>query len=134
MNIAFASIVLILIFSPGILFRRLYYSADFSIKFNDAGLFEEILRSIIPAFFIQIIFIYLIIPFVGYKIDFKILLTLLISNKDNEINFVIKNISEHIGQIFIYNLSICILSVFIGFFSRKYILKMNLDIVMNFFN
>ena len=71
MNLAVDTLLLFFLFiSPGLAFRRFYYSGVFSKQYFKSTPFEVFISSILPGVLFQIIFCWLIIE-TGHSVDFK---------------------------------------------------------------
>ena len=128
MNIAFTSILLFLIIAPGFIFKLSYNSTKLSIKHAELNLINELTQSIIPAFCIQVLVLFLVEHCLKYKVDFTLLGNLILGVDTPEIiaqNFV--RIKQYIYPIFFYNLFTFLLSYLLGFGCRKLIRYFKLD-------
>jgi hypothetical protein len=83
MNLLFASVLLFIIFSPGIIFRWSYFSPPFSRRTIQSTIFQDIFWAIIPGLFINFVCLALIKKYYNIEIDFKTLGFLLLPNNDS---------------------------------------------------
>jgi hypothetical protein len=114
MNIAFSSILILSTLIPGIIFRKTYYSEEFSKQYFKASFFGVLSSTLIPTIIFQIIFILIF----SFKIDFEIILKILRGTIDES---VIENIASYHWNILSYFLLLSIVSAFLGYLSKKII-------------
>ncbi|MCX6582242.1 MAG: hypothetical protein NT166_18885 [Candidatus Aminicenantes bacterium] len=115
MNVAVSSILLFLVFSPGIVFRRGYYSGKFSRKYIKIDLIDEITWAIIPGLIINIGCIYLFQWITGYKINISSLGFLLTGfNNNSESSLIFKKIETNLIPIALFFILSWVLSFLLG--------------------
>jgi hypothetical protein len=83
MNIALSSALIFFILIPGIVFRKFYYSAEFSQQYFKQSFFEVFLASFIPSVLLHVLWSWMITWF-GYHVDLKIVLGLLTQSPVSE--------------------------------------------------
>lgn len=119
MNIAISTIIILILILPGITFRKLYFSEEFSSQYVTKNLFELIITTVLPSIFLHAVALYLSFLFCKKDIDFEILGQLLTSKDYPEKAF------QNINSYKIYILSYLILSLSIssllGYLLRKLI-------------
>lgn len=126
MNIALAGIVILIIFLPGILFNKSYFSGEFSNEYTVQDFFGLLSNTLLPTLIIYII-IGIPVSFIfGYSYDFETLLGLLSSNKD-VIEKSIENIENFRIEIIIFNSFLNIIAFIIGFQLKNLVVNKNLD-------
>ncbi|MCZ2479054.1 hypothetical protein G9H64_09965 [Aquirufa nivalisilvae] len=81
MNIALGSIVGIVFLLPGILFRKGYFSGEFSKQFLSRDFFQLFINTLIPSIFIYLI-AWPICYLLGWTYDFRIILGLIASSEN----------------------------------------------------
>lgn len=128
MNIAITTIILAILLLPGIVFRRFYYTEEFSKQYQRKNFFELFFSSLIPSLLFHSIWYFLIQTF-GYNIDFTTIGYLFSKNSD----IAYSNIDNYFPQIILYHLSIILFAAFIGFFSKKIIRYYRIDRKIKFF-
>lgn len=129
MNIAFVTVLLFIILSPGLIFRRSYFSGVFSAKFRKYKIIDEIALSILPGIIMNFIGYYLVILFTDYKINLTYLGYLLSGVKGDElITKVYSNMQIHLTHIVLYFLLIGILASLLGHLLRLFVRKCKLDL------
>ncbi|MDQ1349904.1 MAG: hypothetical protein QG657_205 [Acidobacteriota bacterium] len=115
MNVAVSSILLFLVFSPGIVFRRGYYSGKFSRKYIKIDLIDEITWAIIPGMIINIGCIYLFQWITGYTINISSLGFLLTGfNNNSDSSLIFKKIETNLIPIALFFILIWVLSFLLG--------------------
>ncbi len=128
MNLAFSGIVLFLIFSSGIVFRRGYYFGEFSQKYIKTELIDEVSWSIIPGLLINIGSIFLFEWIAGYKVDMKSLGLLITGFNDTaSISSTFANIENNLRPIALYFVLSWIASFLLGRMSLQIIRFLKLD-------
>lgn len=136
MSLALGTIILFFVFiTPGMLFRRFYYTLEFSKQFIKNTSFKVFISSIIIGSFIQIVFYYYLVHknnWVTYDVDFKLLGSLLFGDKKTlSSNLVI--VSNQAGLIIIYFLCLSIFSIFLGYLSSFFVRKLKWDVKTRIF-
>lgn len=127
MNLAFGTLLLFLLFVPGIAFRNAFTFGPLTKKFSKSSAFDDFVWAIIPGAFIQIFFAYLINlkhPY-GYAIEFSSLGKILLGNQNAIAEF--SKIETNIGAILSYNLALIIIAASLGFIFRHIIRNLYLD-------
>ncbi|MCG8813980.1 hypothetical protein G1K66_12015 [Tenacibaculum finnmarkense] len=124
MNIAVSSIVIFLLLLPGIVFRRFYFTEEFSKQYFKQNFFELFVSSIIPSVFIHF-FLSFGSAIIGNHIDLEILGQLLTYRGYPEEAF--KNIQNNINKIATYYIISLIIGIICGYFSKKIIRNFNFD-------
>lgn len=122
MNLIFNSVLLFLIFLPGLLFRLTYYSYPYSRKIVAKDFGNLVFYSIIPGLIIQT-FGLLITNLVGsYEIRIDHIILLLQGTKDSSLyQYVLSGIQISQGQILLYNLIINLTAIALALISRSII-------------
>lgn len=135
MNIALASIIIILFLMPGVIFIRSYSSGLFSDGFKVIDRLDNlstpqlIIRAIIPSLIIHFGFSQICMITGWGKINFQLLFGLLIGGKIAS-NFVIElsdNIESENWQVIIYNTAINVTALSIGFAAKIIVRVFRLD-------
>jgi hypothetical protein len=132
MNIAFPSLLILLILLPGLLFRRIYYSTKFSTKYSGTNIWEEGLYALIPGVILQILFLNIIKLF-GYNVNLIDILNLIILPQNLSLQSAISNFNHHFNNICLYNLSINTFSLLIGYLFKRIVIKRHIDVITDFF-
>lgn len=117
MNIALSTIVLFFLLIPGILFRRFYYSEEFSREYFKSTFFEVFISTIIPSLIFQLIWFF-VARLIGQHIDLNILSDL-VSAKPLEETF--SNVQNNSLKILGYNLSLFLFSGISGYYWKQII-------------
>lgn len=115
MNIALSTIVLFFLLIPGILFRRFYYSEEFSREYFKSTFFEVFISTIIPSLIFQLIWFFLS-RLLGQHVDLNILSDLA-SAKPLEGTF--SNVQNNSVKILVYNLSLFLFSGICGYYWKQ---------------
>ncbi|MDN5215276.1 hypothetical protein QQ020_24570 [Fulvivirgaceae bacterium BMA12] len=128
MNLAIGAITLFLLFIvPGLIFRRFYYTAEFSKEYFKSTPFAVFLSSIIPGTVFQLTHYIFMSKVIGYDVNFEVL-AILIDGPDN-VRFikVFKGLKDQVFNIMIYNVSLWVWLAFLGFSLKGTIRKLKLD-------
>lgn len=112
MNIALSTIILFFFLLPGIIFRRFYYSEEFSKEFFRGTMFGVFISTFLPNLIIQIIWFFS----VKSLIDLSVVFNILSSSPTAE---TLENIEENASNILLYNLSMFVFAGFFGYSLRK---------------
>lgn len=124
MNIAFSTIVLILFLLPGLVFRRSYFTEEFSKQYFKASPFAIFISSFIPSLAIHLAGFYLIKYITSYHIDLSILIKLFTDKFDQQCTDNIKFYSTAIIQ---YNISLVLIASILGALSKRTVRQLKLD-------
>lgn len=117
MSIALSTIVLFFLLIPGILFRRFYYSEEFSGEYFKSTFFEIFISTIIPTLAFQLIWFFFA-RLLGQHVDLNIMSDL-VSTKPLETTFT--NIQDNSAKILFYNITLFIFSGYIGYYAKQLI-------------
>jgi hypothetical protein len=128
MNIAFATILIILIISPGFVFNVSFFSGTFSKAYRGNKFIDQIPFLIVPGLLINLIWYFFVVPLTKYKVCLKTIGLLIIGpNSDDFVSQCFQNIGSNLVPISLYFLSIWIFSSFLGHSIRIVIRKNRLD-------
>lgn len=125
MNIAFTTVLIFVLLSPGFLYRIAYNSSKISVRNPNKNILNELTWSIIPSLTIHIICISLVEYFSDFYVDFEQLGTLLLGvTSENKVDVVFSQLGNFIYPIFFYNISVLTISFLAGigmqFFIRHF--------------
>ncbi len=124
MNIALSTLVILIFLLPGIIFRRFYYTEEFSKQYFTANLFDTFTTSFVPSVLLQTGWYYLV-EYTNYPVDLGVIGELLTARGYPE--KAVLNIERNITPIFWYNASIIVMSGVLGYGFKKIIRKNKLD-------
>ncbi|MBA7574439.1 hypothetical protein ES708_16245 [subsurface metagenome] len=127
-NLAFTTILIFIIVTPGIIARRSFLSSRFSIKYKSYKAIDEIVWSILPSLILHFMGYYFVLWWTPYKIDLitiGYLITGLESVKSIYQSF--SAIDNYLFQIFLYYIVLCSVAVISGHLLRKFIKKIKFD-------
>jgi hypothetical protein len=132
MSLAFSAVLIFLIFAPGAILRRSYFSGRFSIKFVSSSPLDEIVWAIIPGTFLHLIMIYFIQNFSSQQLDFATLGFLLVgTNDDANTARAFQALGSDIWLITKYNLTLWAVAAIMGHLSRLVVRRYRLDLKFN---
>lgn len=123
MNLATSTFIIFLLLSPAILARRIYFTKELSKEFTVRNTLQEIFSSIFLALGLHAVWSLFALVFTN-GVDFEFILRILTDSKGLT---DYRSFTEHIGQIFIYFLSIYFIAVFGGYKFNKMVLKNRWD-------
>jgi hypothetical protein len=126
MDVAISSIIILSSLIPGIIFRKTYFSEEFSKQYFKSSFFGVLSSTFIPSIIFQILFLLLF----SSNIDFEILIKIFQGKIDKP---VIDNITKYNLKIFLYLGYLTVLPAFIGYLSKKIIRFFKLDRKLKFF-
>ncbi|UOY06520.1 hypothetical protein L0P88_21675 [Muricauda sp. SCSIO 64092] len=129
MNIALSTLVLFFFLIPGIVFRRFYYSEEFSREYFRETFFAVFIATILPSLFFQILWFYLVKLF-GENVDLFVFGDI-VSAKPSRASFI--NIEQNAVKILIYNATMFITAGFTGFLTKQIVRNQKWDRTRKFF-
>lgn len=131
MNLAFVTLLLIVILLPGFSYQYSYHSGKFSKKYIVTNIFNDIGSSLIPALTFHFIALSIIksYPYSFPQVSFSTLGGLLMGVRDEQLLFDIfeKNIGKYYSNIALYLLSSVLTGLISGFLVRYAIRLLELD-------
>lgn len=124
MNLAITTVVVFLLLVPGILFRRFYYSDEFSHQYFKQSFFEVVLSSFLPTTILHSLWS-MGAMHLGYEINLPVLFKLVGSSAvpDDAINNVVHNCRN----IILYNSSLFAISALSGWSARLWVRELGFD-------
>ena len=117
MNIALTGVVIFIFLFPGLIFRRFYYSGEFSKESFSESYFEVFYTSFFPSLFFYTLAILVVEYLLSYNVNFVILGNLLIA-KESAIE-AFELLDTDFLPIFIFHLCLYVFSAFSGFLLKK---------------
>lgn len=127
MNFALPTIILLLMLVPGFLFRRLYYSGEFSKEYFKQNFSDYIFPSLIFSILIHL-FCQGLIRLLGYKINLWPLFILIGSNgSSSEMSVTFLQIYQNIYHLFIYFIITATAGAVLGLLGKYLVRKLKLD-------
>lgn len=127
MNIALATLTLLVILYPGFLFRRFYFTEEFSKEYFKQSVTDLIFSSILPGFFIHFLGYFLFIKG-RHQIDVFTIGTLLSGTSDaDKVTRAFKAVYEKSPYIISYFISVSFLGMITGFLSKLVVRNFKLD-------
>jgi hypothetical protein len=130
MNVALGTIIIIFLFSPGIIFRIAYLNGPYSKQNFKSSPVDELFWSIIPAVFIQFTGVLFVETFTPYSINLETLFYLIVGNASDKINF--PYIKEALPGFLTYSFLTFVISGALGFGLRSLVKKLRLDLKYRF--
>lgn len=129
MSIALSTLVLFFLLIPGIVFRRFYYSEEFSREYFKETFFGVFISTIIPSLLFHFVW-YFSVKLFCQQVDLYILGDI-VSQQPSQSSF--QNIQDNSFKILFYNLTMFIASGFSGYWLKKLVRKYKLDRSFKFF-
>lgn len=127
MNIAFTTLIILVLLLPGIFFSRFYYSGEFSKQYFKPTIFELILSTLIQSIILHTFWLILWTS-VGYDLDYYVILSLISGIKDaDHIEIIVKKVEPSIVNIVAYNLSLWVAALLLGILAKFLVRKLKLD-------
>lgn len=129
MSLALSTLVLFFLLVPGILFRRFYYSEEFSKEYFKETFFGVFISTILPSLFFHFLW-YFIVKIFGQQVN---LFTLgdIVSQQPSSISF--QNLQDNSTKILFYNLTMFIVAGLSGYWLKKLVRKEKWDRQYKFF-
>jgi len=132
MSLAFSAVLIFLIFVPGAILRRSYFSGRFSIKFVSTSPLDEIVWAIIPGAVLHLIMIYFVKNFCIQQLDFTTIGFLLVGAKDDANTArAFQVLGRDIWLITKYNVILWMIAGVIGHGFRIVVRRYRLDLRFN---
>lgn len=127
MNIALATLFLLILLYPGFIFRRFYYTEEFSREYFKQTITDLLVAAILPSMLLHILGYYLFINH-RYNIDVATIGTLLSGTSDGtKVTAAFHNIYNNAGKIISYFIALSFLSALLGLFTKYVVRKLKLD-------
>lgn len=131
MNIALSTLILFLFLIPGFLFRRFYYTGEFSKQYFKQNFTDLVFPTLIPSLLFHALGIFLIShsPFTSnYVVDVGVISGLIsgVANYE-QVNRALLNIYTYSGPILAYFLTISLISGVTGFLVKVLVRNLKLD-------
>ncbi len=130
MNIAFGTVLIFLLFVPGIIFRRAYYYGIFAKAHSKKTPLDELMWAIVPGIILQVSWIVIvkILFSSNYTVNFHTLSYLLMGSSDSDYSaWAFASINENIGKVILYNSTLCIAAFWCGRQARLIVRRNNYD-------
>ncbi|HEX9653951.1 MAG TPA: hypothetical protein VGA99_09580 [bacterium] len=132
MSLAFSAVLIFLIFVPGAILRRSYFSGRFSLKFVARSPLGEIVWAIIPGTLLHLVMIFFIQKATTQQLDFATLGYLLVGAKDDANTArAFQVLGRDLGLIAKYNLLLWAIAAIIGHGFRLMVWRYHLDLRFN---
>lgn len=127
MNIALATLFLLVLLYPGFIFRRFYYTEEFSREYFKQTITDLLVAAILPSTLLHIAGYFLLIRH-RYVIDIATIGTLLSGTSDGtKVTAAFQNIYANAGKIVIYFIAISIVAALAGLAAKYIVRKLKLD-------
>lgn len=128
MNLALAGIVILILVSPGILFRRLYYTGEFSKQFFKSSFVEQIYPSMAASAALHFLLLCFSYHLTNYRVDISAI-GMLISGTNNadHLKSEFAKIESNLQPILWYHAVIFLLSGLLGYLTKFSVRKLALD-------
>ena len=132
MNVILPTVIIIFFAVPGLVFRRSYFSDEFSINDRSTNIENEIFGAVIPSLFFHFFYRYLITLFTSYDFNFEVIGNLISGSNEPSVNLEsFQNIGAYYKEISFYFLITIAISFFSGTYLRKEVIHYDLDIRYN---
>lgn len=134
MIVAFSTLILFCILTPGYLAQRAYFSADFSKRYYKSSIMDEYVLSMVPGILIQLIGILFLTKIMNVNFDFKVIGEIFSGTaSDKHTSDVMAQFTRNTGSIITYICILCIFSYCAGASFRGLIRFAKLDRHFAFF-
>jgi hypothetical protein len=128
MDIALSTVlIIILIIIPGLVYRKCYYTGEFSKEYFKSTPFEVLMASLIPGVFFQSIFLLLFHKWFGINGNLGTLGQLYKSEKSLDITNSINQLYNDLPSLLIYTLLLWVMVAIIGASAKFIIRKLKFD-------
>lgn len=129
MSIALSTLVLFFLLVPGLLFRRFYYSEEFSKEYFKETFFGVFISTILPSLFFHFLW-YFIVKIFGQKVNLFVLGDI-VSQQPSSFSF--QNLQENAINIMLYNLTMFFVAALAGYLLKKIVRREKWDRLYKFF-
>ncbi len=124
MNLAVGAILLFILFIlPSLIFRRFYYTGEFSKEYFKSTPFQVFLAAVAPGVIFQALHYLIAVHLFGYEPDLDAIATLALGGNFDAAKAAVDSVRQRIGEILFYNVSLWIwaggLAVLMKFAVRK---------------
>ncbi len=127
MNIALATLFLLILLYPGFIFRRFYYTEEFSREYFKQTITDLLVAAILPSTLLHIVGYYLFVRH-HYTIDISTIGTLLSGTSDGtKVTAAFQSIYAHAPGIVAYFIAVSILAALSGLLAKYIVRKAKLD-------
>ena len=127
MNIALATLFLLILLYPGFIFRRFYYTEEFSREYFKQTITDLLVAAILPSTLLHIMGYYLLVRH-RYTIDITTIGTLLSGTSDGaKVTTAFQSIYAHAPGIISYFIAVSALAAFAGLAAKYIVRKLKLD-------
>lgn len=123
MNIALSTVILFILLIPGLLFRRFYYTEEFSKEYFKQSFFGTFISAFIPSLIFHTIWYYLA-GWAGSPVNISVIGDL-VSGTGSEQAY--QNVSDNVNRIIFYNVSIALSAGFMGFLVKNTVRNFKID-------
>ncbi|TAE26872.1 MAG: hypothetical protein EAZ91_17060 [Cytophagales bacterium] len=128
MNFLFATVLVLLLVSPGLAFFRAYYSDVFSIRYSRLTVTDQLFRSVVPGLTVQLIAFWCIGQFTPYYVRLDLIGFLLLGAKeDNTLRTSFDNLAVHLAPIIAYHVGLLMLGALLGWGFRRLVRRTKAD-------
>ena len=128
MNLAFAAVMVFLLFAPGVIFRRAYLSYPLSKRYAASSASDEVAYAAVPAVVLQFLMLETVQHMSSYRVDFVSLGDLLVgTHADAAQDAAFRALSIRLTPIAAYNLVLWFIAGLSGYIARLVVFKLELD-------
>jgi hypothetical protein len=133
-NLAISTIILFITFIfPSMVFRKFYYSGEFSQQYFKSNPFQLFMAAIIPGIVFQIFFYYFFTQVLRIDLDIQNFVALFYKSDFSEMVAAFNAFHFNIVKIIAYHFSLWFVVGLIGFFCKVFIRTLKLDRKFEFF-
>lgn len=129
MNIAFSTLLLFFLLIPGILFRKFYYSEEFSKEYFKETFFGVFIATFLPSVIFQITW-YFLVMILNFEVDLYTVADI-ISQKPDKNSFI--NLKNNSLNIIVYNITMFISAIVLGYSLKQTVRRYKWDRKFKFF-
>lgn len=128
MNFLFTTVLVLLLVAPGLLFFRTYYAGRFAIRYSNLTITDQVFRSIVPGLLLQLLAFWLMGLSGSRQVRLDVLGTLLLGAKeDRTVREAFALLSQQLGPVLAYYLSLLALGALAGWGTRAAVRRAKLD-------
>jgi hypothetical protein len=128
MNFLFATVLVLLLVSPGLAFFRAYYSDVFSIRYSRLTITDQLFRSVVPGITVQMVAFWVIQHFSNYYVRIDLIGFLLLGAKDdNTLRASFNNLAVNLAPIIAYHVGLLMLGALTGWLFRVVVRRTKAD-------
>jgi hypothetical protein len=134
MSFALSTIILFLLFTPGIIFKINYFTTEFAKNNSNRVLLDDLIWASIPALILHAFGLSIAYEFTGYSVNYMDFGKVLIGKYSSaDFDRILNNFHTNILPIIVYQIWVNLLAIFTGHLCRNFVRVLGLDVSYRLF-